>query len=107
MEEKDQPAHDERDVSAEQAGVRVQFVDDNKLEVLEEPTPGLLAGEDRQVQHVGVREDLSSYAQLCSTWCRRQEGTDDVGRVADVVSVLLGRVPIECGHLSRTILSSE
>ena len=44
-------------VATEHAAVGVQLVDDHVLQVLEDPRPLRVVGEDPLVQHVGVRQD--------------------------------------------------
>lgn len=52
--------HDKRDMTAKQPGIHVQLVDDDKLEVDEEPAPLLFARQNSQVQHVWICEDLDA-----------------------------------------------
>ena len=46
-----------RDMAAEDAAVRVQLVDHDHPELLEQLEPLGVVGEDRRVEHVGVRDD--------------------------------------------------
>ena len=50
----EQPPQDVGDVSAEDAAIRVQLVDDDDLELLEQLEPLGVVGEDRRVEHVRV-----------------------------------------------------
>ena len=50
----EQPPQDVGDVTAEHAPIRVQLVDDDDLELLEELEPLGVVGEDRRVEHVRV-----------------------------------------------------
>ena len=52
-----QPADDVGDVAAEDAAVRVQLVDDDELQVLEELEPLRVVRKDRRVEHVRVGDD--------------------------------------------------
>ena len=52
-----QASHDVGDVAAEQAAVRVQLVDDDVLQVLEQLEPLGVVREDRRVEHVRVGDD--------------------------------------------------
>jgi hypothetical protein len=52
-----QPPQDVRDVAPEHAAVRMQLVDDDDLDLLEELEPLGVMGEDRRVEHVRVRDD--------------------------------------------------
>jgi len=52
-----QPSEDVRDVPAEHPAIRVQLVDDDDLELLEELEPFGVVGEDRGVEHVRVGHD--------------------------------------------------
>lgn len=90
----DSPAHDERDVAAKQARVGMQLVDDDELEVAEEPAPGVFAGEDREVEDVWVGEDLVKGRELAEQSGVRKL-TDDVRVVPNVVSILFRRISIE------------
>ena len=49
-----QPAQDVGDVAAEHAAIRVQLVDDDDLELLEQLEPLGVVGQDRRVEHVRV-----------------------------------------------------
>ena len=51
-----QPPQHVGDVRAEDASIAVQLVDDDVAQVLEEPHPLRMVGEDAAVQHVGVRD---------------------------------------------------
>ena len=51
-----QPPQDVRDVRAEDAAVDVRLVDDDEAEVVEEVAPQVVARQDADVEHVGVRE---------------------------------------------------
>ena len=53
----EQPAQDVGDVPAEHAAVRVQLVDDDDLELLEQLEPLRVVGQDRRVEHVRVGHD--------------------------------------------------
>ena len=77
-----QAPDDVRHVAAEQAAVRVQLVDDDVLQVLEELEPLRVVGKDRRVEHVGVGDDdLAGGAH----------DAPDVGRRVAVVGVRLQR----------------
>ena len=52
-----QPAQDVCQVAAEHAAIRVQLVDDDETEVLEETRPLRVVRQDPRVQHVGVGQD--------------------------------------------------
>ena len=52
-----QPADEVGDVAAEEAAVRVQLVDDDELQVLEQLEPLRVVRKDRRVEHVRVRDD--------------------------------------------------
>ena len=52
-----QPAQDVGDVAAEHAAVRVQLVDDDELELLEQLEPLRVVRQDRRVEHVRVGHD--------------------------------------------------
>ena len=52
----EQPAQHVGDVAAEDAAVRVQLVDDDDLELLEQLEPLRVVGQDRRVEHVRVRD---------------------------------------------------
>jgi len=52
-----QPAEDVRDVAAEDAAIRVQLVEHDVLEVLEQLHPLGVVGEDPGVEHVRIRDD--------------------------------------------------
>lgn len=54
------PPHDECDMTAKQSGVCVQLVDDDEFEIAKEPAPRVFSRQDGQVEHVRVRENLSS-----------------------------------------------
>ena len=71
-----QPPYDVGHVAAEHASVGVQLVDDDKLEVLEEPHPPGVMGQDSGVQHVGIGyHDMS----------RLSHGTARLGRRVSVI----------------------
>ena len=53
----EEPPDDVRDVAAEHAAVRVELVDDDDPELLEQLEPLGVVGEDRRVEHVRVRDD--------------------------------------------------
>ena len=53
----EQPPQDVGDVAAEHAAVRVQLVDDDDPQLLEELEPLGVVGQDRRVEHVRVRDD--------------------------------------------------
>ena len=52
-----QPAQHVRQVAAEHAAIRVQLVDDDEVEVLEQLRPSRMVREDARVHHVGIAED--------------------------------------------------
>ena len=51
-----QPAQDVREMAAEHAAIRVQLVDDDEAQVLEELRPARMMRQDPRVQHVGIAE---------------------------------------------------
>ena len=51
-----QPPQDVRQVAAEHAAIRVQLVDDDELQVLEQLRPARMVRQDPRVQHVGIAE---------------------------------------------------
>jgi hypothetical protein len=53
----EEPPDHVRHVAAEHAAVRVELVDDDDLELLEQLEPFRMVGEDRRVEHVRVRDD--------------------------------------------------
>ena len=53
----EQPPQDVGDVAAEHAPVRVELVDDDHPDLLEELEPLRVVGEDRRVEHVRVGHD--------------------------------------------------
>ena len=53
----EQPAQDVRDVAAEDAAIRVELVDHDDPELLEQLEPLRVVGQDRRVEHVRVRHD--------------------------------------------------
>ena len=53
----EKPAQDVGDVAAEHASIRVQLVDHDQLELLEQLEPLRVVGQDRRVQHVRVGDD--------------------------------------------------
>ena len=53
----EQPAQDVGDMAAEDASVRVQLVDDDVAQLLEQQEPLGVVGEDRRVEHVRVGGD--------------------------------------------------
>jgi hypothetical protein len=91
-----QPAQDVGDVAPEHAAVRVQLVDDDELELLEQLEPLGVVGEDGRVEHVRVaHDDLAGGAD---------GGPDGRGRVAvvrrrDDREPGRGRQLAELGHL--------
>jgi hypothetical protein len=96
--EPEQATEDVRDVASEHAAIRVELVDDDHLELLEQLEPLRVVGEDRGVEHVRVRrDDLAGLAD------RR---ADRGGRVAVVRRG--GRVesglPREQGQLGDLVL---
>src|ERR1051326_8168692 len=52
-----QPAQHVAEMTAEDAAIRVQLVDDDELEVLEELRPPRMVRKDARMHHVGVAED--------------------------------------------------
>ena len=51
-----QPAQDVRQVAAEHAAIRVQLVDHDEAQVLEQLRPARMVRQDARVQHVGIAE---------------------------------------------------
>jgi hypothetical protein len=85
-----------RDVAAEHAAVRVQLVDDDELELLEQLEPLGVVGEDRRVEHVRVgHDDLPGRSDLGADRGRR---VAVVGRGDDVQAGGPGQLS-ELGHL--------
>ena len=72
----EQPPEDVGDVAAEHAAVRVQLVDDDDPELLEQLEPLRVVGEDRRVEHVRVGDDDLAGARGSPTGsapaCRRR-----------------------------------
>ena len=83
-----QPAQDVGDVPTEHAAVRVQLVDDDVAQLLEQQEPLGVVGEDRRVEHVRVgRDDLA----------RGPDGRPDRRRRVAVV----GRLPRRAAPAAR------
>src|SRR5581483_2725345 len=81
-------SQDVRDVRAEDAAVDVGLVDDDEAEVVEEVAPELVARQDADVEHVGVREDeVRPAADLAALLGRRVPVVD---RGADAGNAELG-----------------
>ena len=92
----EQPPQDVGDVAAEHAAIRVQLVDDDHLELLEQLEPLRVMGEDRRVEHVRVGDhDLAGGPDGRADRCRR---VTVVGRREDRQAGR-GRKPAELGHL--------
>ena len=51
-----EPPNDVREMAAEHATIRVQLVDDDEPEILEQLRPARMVREDPRVHHVGVAE---------------------------------------------------
>ncbi len=78
-----QAADDVREVAAEDAAIRVQLVDDDEAQVLEEFGPPRVVRQDARVQHVGIAEhDVRARADGPARVLRR---IAVVGEDADVV----------------------
>ena len=78
----EQPPQDVGDVAPEHAAVRVQLVDDDEPELLEQLEPLRVMGEDRRVEHVRVGDDdLAGGPDRRADRCRR---VAVVGRGRDV-----------------------
>ena len=92
----EKPSQHVGDVAAEHAPVRVELVDDDNLELLEQLEPLGVVGQDRRMEHVRVRDD-----DLACGPDRRADG----GRRVAVVGrgedrhARGGRQPAEFGHL--------
>ena len=74
------------DVAAEYPAIRVQLVDDDDLELLEQLEPLGVVREDRRMEHVRVGDDdLAGGADRPSGWapgCRRRRSTSRIDRPA-------------------------
>ncbi len=89
-----QPAQDVREMAAEHAAIRVQLVDDDELQVLEELRPARMVRQDARVHHVGVAQhDVRAPADRAARILRR---VTVVGEGPDVAAALL---PDERGQL--------
>ena len=88
----EQPAQDVRDVPAEHPAVRVQLVDDDDPELLEQLEPLGVVGQDRRVEHVRVgHDDLP----------RGADRGADRGRCVAVVGRGRDRQAGRCGQLAE------
>ena len=86
-----QPPQHRRDVRAEHPAVAVALVDDDDLEVAQEPGPPRVPGQDRPVQHVGVGEHVRRV--LADPVARLDRGVAVVGRGADRLEPQPGHRP--------------
>ena len=85
-----------RDIRAEHPAIRVQLVQDDVAEVLEELHPLGVVGKDPGVEHVRVRDDDVPRAADRGAHRRRRIAVVGVGLELDVD---VGREPLELGEL--------
>ena len=84
-----QPAQDVGQMAAEHAAIRVQLVDDDVAQVLEQLGPARMVRQDARVQHVGIAQhDVRARADRAPRVLRR---VAVVGEHADVVARLRPR----------------
>ena len=89
-----QPPDDVRQVAAEDAAIRVQLVDDDEPQILEELRPSRMVRQDARVQHVGIAQhDMRAAANRPPRILRR---VAVVGEDADGTR-LVGRDPLGIG----------